>query len=282
MNSIVATAARCLAKARRRHTSWTAAMHAVKYNKAATQERDFREELCEFFGAKEEDLQELEQQKGSFSSRDFQLFVYAFFDGHTADDRDLFKAYSEAAFYYSIMLGIGCPRYATLFPFLEHVVNSTKGLGRRPVAVDYGCGVGDTAILLGSYGFDVHVVDLPDRKTEFALWRLKRRGYHPKWIPVTADDPYPCLPKPTDVVVTIEVWEHLRDPIKALENINQSTVPGLSHLMNTNINFDYEPEGDHLKQGIDLGRSSEYVSLYSRSWRSLKIEAPDGQLYVRI
>jgi SAM-dependent methyltransferase len=280
-NTLLASAARVLARARGRHTSWNAAMHAVKYDKALPIEADARREVCEFFGVSEQELQALEVRHGRFSTREFQLHVYRLFEGQTDNDKALFGAYADAAFYYSLMLGLGCPRYATLFPFLDHLLAQFKRLGRRPVAVDYGSGTGDTALLLSAHGFDVHLVDLPGRMNEFAQWRLRRRGFQPHWVPVTADNPYPALPNPTDLVVTIEVWEHLRDPVAALRNINAVTAPGRAYLMNTNQGFDYAVEGDHLAEGIARGRSPDYEQLYSQNWQPLSIDAPDGRLYVR-
>jgi hypothetical protein len=256
-------------------------MHAVKYHKGLSNEDDSRRDVCDFFGVTDHDLTLLQSKYGSFSSRQFQQHVYAFFEGRTADEDSLFRAYGDAAFYYCLMLGLGCPRYATLYPFLEYLLPRFDRLGRRPVAVDYGSGVGDTAILLAAHGFDIVLVDLPDRKSEFARWRLQRRGYEARFIPVTADDPYPCLP-PVDLVITIEVWEHLRSPVTALNNINAATTPGQSYLMNTNVGFDYTPEGDHLTEGIAEGRSQTYEKLYAMSWRALNLGAPDGDLFVRI
>jgi 2-polyprenyl-3-methyl-5-hydroxy-6-metoxy-1,4-benzoquinol methylase len=246
-------------------------MHTIKFNKSLTLEEDFREEVCEFFGVTEAELSELELQHGPFSSRKFRHHVYSEFAGKTGDDVKLFKAYGDAAFLYTLILGIGCPRYAHLFPFMEHVLGSCENLGRRLVAVDYGCGVGDTALLLSACGFEVHLVDLPDKKSEFARWRLERRGYSPQFISVTPNTPYPALPRPVELVVTIEVWEHLREPIRALRNINAATVPGQSFLFNTNEDFDYDVEGDHLQEAIANGRAREYRELYETAWKALPV-----------
>jgi hypothetical protein len=281
-NGLRASLARTLAKARGRRTSWTAAMHDVVYHKDLSLEQDFRAEACEFFGCTEKDLRGLERTHGAFASEQFHEAVRSHFQGRLQSDDTLFGAYADAAFMYSMMLGAGCPRYVTLYPFLEHLLGRFARLGRRPVAIDYGCGVGDTAILLSVFGFEVHLVDLPDRKSEFAIWRLRRRGYRPKFIPVTSAAPYPALPN-ADLVVTIEVWEHLRHPVTALSNINAATTPGRSYLLNTNADFDHMPIGDHLADGMAEGKSDAYRRLYAASWRDTGLSSPDaGRLFQRV
>jgi TPR repeat protein len=139
------------------------------------------------------------------------------------------------------------------------------------------------AILLAIYGFEVHLVDLPDKKSEFALWRLRRRGYRPVLVPVTNANPYPTLPKPADLVVTIHVWEHLRNPVRALNNIIAVTIPGKAYLMNTNGDFDHSPIGDHLPDGIREGKSDAYRCAYAEAWQDVGLSSPDaGRLFRRI
>ncbi len=284
-NKTAAVASRLLARIRGRQLSWTATMHAIKYQKHLTLEEDIRHEICEFYDVSEDVLRELENRYGAFTSRSFQLYVYSLFEGRTGQDSSLFDAYADASLPYSLMLGLGCQRYAHLFWSLEELLPRLRKLSRRPVAVDYGSGVGDTALLLATCGFDVHLVDLPDKKSSFARWRLERRGFRPHFIPVTASDPYPAIPRPVDLIVTIEVWEHLRQPIRALQNLISATEPGQSFLLNTNENFNYDPEGDHLAEGIQQGQSTDYRSLYESNWRLFSggNRIPGhGRLYIRI
>jgi SAM-dependent methyltransferase len=274
-------AARTIARARGRRSSWTAAMHSIKYDKSVSIETDVRREIIEFFGVSEVELKRLETAHQGFDSKAFHRYVESFFTDHTNGDAALFDAYSRAALPYTLMLGVGCPRYATVYPFIEPVLARCRTRS-RPIAVDYGSGVGDASLLLAAHGFDVYMVDLPDRKADFALWRMRRRGFSPHFIAADAKNPYPSLPDHATLVVTVEVWEHLRHPVRALENINAVTTPGRSFLINTNVDFGHEIAGDHLGDGMAEGRSSAYTDLYAATWRPLDVQAPDGRLFERI
>lgn len=76
--------------------------------------------------------------------------------------------------------------------------------------LDYGCGIGDTAIYLAEKGCDVIATDLSDSKTlAFAMWRVYQRGLGNK----IQFKFYPD--KDTfDAVICIDVLEHLYFPLR--------------------------------------------------------------------
>jgi 2-polyprenyl-3-methyl-5-hydroxy-6-metoxy-1,4-benzoquinol methylase len=176
---------------------------------------------------------------------------------------------------------LGYNRYASLYGHIDVLLERLKGK-TRPVAVDYGPGVGDMSLMLASLGFEVHMVDLVDRKSEFALWRLRRRGLSPHFIPATLECPYPSLPEHVDLVVTFEVWEHLRHPSIVLMNILNSTTPGGSLLVNSIAeDFHHEVVGDHLAEGIEEGTSGPFQELYHKHWKAIPSPGCDGKIYIR-
>lgn len=99
--------------------------------------------------------------------------------------------------------------------------------GRPPRIVDYGCGLAHL-----SYGIaklhpeaETTLVDIDNLKLDFAAYRFREAGLRVRTLVVDEKNPYPQLP-PHNLCVATEVLEHLKDPMRALNNIAGSMEPG--------------------------------------------------------
>ncbi len=104
-------------------------------------------------------------------------------------------------------------------------------LGRPPVIVDYGCGLGFLSFEMAQRRPDarVHLLDVEGMVLDFARHRFEKHGLHVQVVPVTPDAPYPVLPS-HNLCIATEVFEHLVRPMVAYEHILDALEPdGLLH-----------------------------------------------------
>jgi len=93
--------------------------------------------------------------------------------------------------------------------------------------VDYGAGLGHLSMLLAQDrpGSHVCLVDIDCMVLDFAEFRFRKAGLDFETIRVTRECVYPDLPE-HDVCIVTEVWEHLKRPIVAYENICRALAKG--------------------------------------------------------
>lgn len=85
--------------------------------------------------------------------------------------------------------------------------------------VDFGCGVGTDSLSLIELGMKVSMVDYDCPTTQFLKWRLKKRNLIGDFIDV---EKVMKLPE-VDLFWAIDVLEHLPDPTKVVEILNDKT-----------------------------------------------------------
>jgi len=120
--------------------------------------------------------------------------------------------------------------------------------------LDYGCGPSKVGIYAASFGADVILADINTRGFRFVCFLCGRHRPHIRWQTLKSD----CddLGKPYDFVICREVFEHLIDPIGAMQNIADHMKIGAmaylswffddceghdpSHLKQNNIYGDYK------------------------------------------
>jgi ubiquinone/menaquinone biosynthesis C-methylase UbiE len=76
--------------------------------------------------------------------------------------------------------------------------------------LDFGGGIGDLVILLTKEGVDVTYLDIKSVTSDFAKWRIKRKGLDIRFIE-TKGEPC-CLKERYDVILCIDIMEHLENP----------------------------------------------------------------------
>jgi 2-polyprenyl-3-methyl-5-hydroxy-6-metoxy-1,4-benzoquinol methylase len=89
--------------------------------------------------------------------------------------------------------------------------------------LDFGAGVGSGGILFARHGLDVTLADISSTLLSFSKWRLERRGLLATYIDLKAS----TLPRQTfDLVTAMDVFEHLVDPVRTVEQLWAALKPG--------------------------------------------------------
>jgi mycofactocin glycosyltransferase len=89
--------------------------------------------------------------------------------------------------------------------------------------LDFGSGVGAGALVFARNGFDVALADISSTLLGFSHWRLSRRGLPAQFIDLKQEK----LPdKAFDFITAMDVFEHLVDPVEALNELHRSLKPG--------------------------------------------------------
>jgi 2-polyprenyl-3-methyl-5-hydroxy-6-metoxy-1,4-benzoquinol methylase len=92
--------------------------------------------------------------------------------------------------------------------------------GRR--YLDFGAGVGSGAILFARHGFEVALADIGSPLLRFSEWRLGQRGIRGELIDLKVLE----LPRNAfDVITTMDVFEHLADPVEAVDQLAAALRP---------------------------------------------------------
>jgi 2-polyprenyl-3-methyl-5-hydroxy-6-metoxy-1,4-benzoquinol methylase len=89
--------------------------------------------------------------------------------------------------------------------------------------LDYGCGIGDTALYFSKAGYDVIIADVPGKTLDFALSRFARRGLPVEVVEVRSETP--PLPRNLDVLICFDVLEHIPTPDRLLFHLVDSLKP---------------------------------------------------------
>ena len=82
--------------------------------------------------------------------------------------------------------------------------------------LDYGCGLGNVGFSLASRGYQVTFADLDTLTFEFIEWRCQKYSINADFITLPCD-----IQKSFDMIICLEVLEHLRDPKELLENFSR-------------------------------------------------------------
>jgi SAM-dependent methyltransferase len=82
--------------------------------------------------------------------------------------------------------------------------------------LDYGCGIGNDAMVFATAGFEVTLADISDVLLAFAAWRLRRRGFTVRTIDLKHDT---LPPDAFDVTVCFDVLEHIPRPLEVVRKI---------------------------------------------------------------
>jgi 2-polyprenyl-3-methyl-5-hydroxy-6-metoxy-1,4-benzoquinol methylase len=89
--------------------------------------------------------------------------------------------------------------------------------------LDFGAGVGAGGILFARHGFEVTLADISSALLGFSKWRLDLRMLEGKDIDLKAQG----FPREAfDFVTAMDVFEHLFDPVGAMEALGRAMKPG--------------------------------------------------------
>ena len=89
--------------------------------------------------------------------------------------------------------------------------------------LDFGSGVGSGAILFAGRGFDATLADISSPLLEFSRWRMELRNLPARYLDLKTEK----LPDGTfDMVAAMDVFEHLVDPVSAVDQLWRAMKPG--------------------------------------------------------
>jgi 2-polyprenyl-3-methyl-5-hydroxy-6-metoxy-1,4-benzoquinol methylase len=82
--------------------------------------------------------------------------------------------------------------------------------------LDFGAGVGAGSLLFARHGLEVALADISSPLLEFSQWRFQSRGLPGEFFDLKTRD----LPSQAfDIVTAMDVFEHLADPVEAVEKL---------------------------------------------------------------
>lgn len=118
----------------------------------------------------------------------------------------------------------GRPQYEMAIKLLENIPQNGNVL-------DLGCGMGEFSDILKNKGFKVKCVD----GTPHLVEKIKSRGYE-SFLVDFEDESLPFADNEFDLVVTLDVIEHLWNTDNYLKEINRVLNPG-GHVIITTLNY---------------------------------------------
>jgi SAM-dependent methyltransferase len=89
--------------------------------------------------------------------------------------------------------------------------------------MDFGAGVGSGAILFARHGFEVTLADISSPLLDFCRWRLTQRGLAATYLDLKIAS---LPPARFDFITAMDVFEHLVDPVAAVDQLWQALEPG--------------------------------------------------------
>jgi 2-polyprenyl-3-methyl-5-hydroxy-6-metoxy-1,4-benzoquinol methylase len=89
--------------------------------------------------------------------------------------------------------------------------------------LDFGAGVGSGGILFARHGLQAALADISSSLLRFSAWRLGIRKLSAQYVDLKRSG----LPNQAfDVITAMDVFEHLSDPVKAVESLWKALRPG--------------------------------------------------------
>lgn len=150
----------------------------------------------------------------------------------------------------------------------ELVIRANKMLGnvKERRILDFGCGVGSHGIHFLHQGAKVDFLDVKGPVYEFAQWRVKNRG-----LGKNARFLYPetdLEKRAYDVLLCIDVMEHVADPMAEFERVTAATKVGGFIVLQVGMKLN--PQQGHFEQSREIWLSGKCRSLRKRRLREIE------------
>lgn len=225
---------------------------------------DRQNEIKDFFNVNNLYLLKYYLKYGFPNTDKFKEHYLQAFENNTEPNK-LKKAYDSIPFDYTIRLMLVYERYSMITDYLDFMIKDSGKKLRDFRVLDYGCGVSDIGLLFASFGAKVTICDLDNSRFDFTISRFKKRGFNPETIRVTNTEVYPELPEyKFDLIIVTELFEHVRDPLKLLNNLTKA-LKGSGYLFDSmGGKFERDDRPHHLKEAFKIGNSKEYKEYYSK------------------
>jgi ubiquinone/menaquinone biosynthesis C-methylase UbiE len=122
-----------------------------------------------------------------------------------------------------------------------------QAVGARRI-LDFGSGIGSTALLLAHDGFEVVLADVARESLRFACERLQWRGHHPTPVDLIDGSLDQIDAQSVHGVVALDVFEHLPDTAPAIASLDRVLAPGGVILHNQAFVPEERDEPEHYPQ----------------------------------
>lgn len=166
-------------------------------------------------------------------------------------DAGLMKNYRDASFLYTGRLMMAYTRFPTAWKLAQYLNSVYLPSRRKQIRVlDYGCGVADYGLAFAKQGYQVTICDIEGGNLDFAKWRFENRNIPVEVVPVTDNDLYPPLPA-HDVVLSGELFEHIREPLLVMKNIHSCLCKNGFFWHSGYPEVEREVGGDHLPEAAE-------------------------------
>lgn len=89
--------------------------------------------------------------------------------------------------------------------------------------LDFGSGVGAGAVLFARHEFEVALADISSVLLGFSQWRLAQRRLPARFVDLKRE---PLPDRAFDLIAAMDVFEHLVDPVEAINDLHRALKPG--------------------------------------------------------
>lgn len=134
---------------------------------------------------------------------------------------------------------------------------------------EFGCGSADLSIYLAKNGANVSICDVKGGNIEPARKHFLLRSLKVNCIESTPSNPIPSVDGPFDLIMAVEVLEHIRNPFKLLELIDKCLSDNGVVLLGSFPFVDTITGGDHLKEAVS--QRTELKKWINSHWTLLTV-----------
>jgi 2-polyprenyl-3-methyl-5-hydroxy-6-metoxy-1,4-benzoquinol methylase len=205
---------------------------------------DFVRLIAEYLGVAHSEIrarvdQEFRQHAGSIVSE-------AWNQARPQNPSDVVRFYQETDSYIYDLAVDHCHIRRTRFRDVLTRRIERRGNGQKVLL--YGDGIGTDSIMLARRGHLVTYFDLPGKTSDFARFRFKREGLDQQIKAVEQASDIPA--EVYDVVICVEVLEHVVDPLGVMKNLYRALRPGGIALITESFECVGEEYPSHLPENF--------------------------------
>lgn len=142
-------------------------------------------------------------------------------DVNTLSDQSLADFYNTSRYEIFELLSYHARENSEAAGLYVAALQIAKDLGCLQI-LDYGCRISSGCILFARNGLSIALADISTPVLEFSKWRLSRRGIEANFVDLKNED---LAADRYDLITCFDVLEHLRDPLKVLQQIRRALKP---------------------------------------------------------
>jgi len=116
-------------------------------------------------------------------------------------------------------------------------LHATQMYGDGPRVFEVGHGIGSTGLLFAQHGMEMTLGDVSDEYAAFAKQRFEQRGVSAEFVDLRSGYP---PPESYDVVLSLDVIEHVFEPLDLVREMLRTLRPG--GLLVANVAYGRDPE----------------------------------------